>query len=574
MLDMYEHNKSDCIRLLNMIICEIPFIKSFTDDCLLERLLNLISIITNAFDTSSLSLNYREQDSENDRELAIREWLVGHYNAKCLIDDLNFSDAEDRARVAILVINILFKLRHSLKDIEQYLEDCDSFVQFDRQLNDFTRYDKLLELVANDSNRWKSEARYYKVKLDESKKLIDKYQQNEIFNYKINTRNQNLYKSRISLSNPLDDRPQSATNATNSVSVKKNMCDPISTNSQPNDVLLNGNYDDEDSDTDTNSVCNEDVNYVCVDCDKSYSTKFEFNLHMLRDHRHVDISDIIRNANTKIDIDMNESTKHMTNTCLQKCHKTQSKRYFKCFYRKCGKAFHKMHELKKHFARHQPKVERYVFVYSNQTNASLNQMRPHVLPKANRRQSSSAQTKAKTVKPSTMDTTAIITTTPITKANNNHKKKVNKTKDKIKTNVNNLKISNKINIDFGVTNASQTTIIDNNITNNLSDNSCRNSYATVPQTSDNENNVQTLSSKTSSAIAMQTTTTTSSHEFNGDNNNNNRVESFNNHYYSEQSNDGQNLDICPQQQEFCYGLQLTNAKTYPMINGLDSKSQL
>ena len=141
MLEIYEHNKSDCIKLLNMIICEIPFIKSFSDDFLLERLLNLISMINNAFDNLNHQLlDSNVFDSEEERETAIREWLLRHYSAKCFIDDLNFNDLEDRARVTVLIINILFKLRHSLKDIEQYLKDCDSFVQFDRQLNDITRF--------------------------------------------------------------------------------------------------------------------------------------------------------------------------------------------------------------------------------------------------------------------------------------------------------------------------------------------------------------------------------------------------------------------------------------------------
>ncbi|CAG2173444.1 unnamed protein product, partial [Oppiella nova] len=176
MLELYEHNKADCIRLLNMIICEIPFIKTFNDDCLLERLLNLISIITAAFDghTAGASLHDQHEaiDTDEERELSIREWLLRHYNSKCFIDDLNFGDPEDRTRVTVLIINILFKLRHSLKDIEQYLKDCDSFVQFDRQLNQYTRFDKLLEMVSNDCNKWRSESREYKVKLEETKKLM------------------------------------------------------------------------------------------------------------------------------------------------------------------------------------------------------------------------------------------------------------------------------------------------------------------------------------------------------------------------------------------------------------------
>lgn len=140
MFEIYEHNKSDCIRLLNMIICEIPFIKSFSDDSLLERLLNLISIITNAFDNPNhQSLDSYVFDCEEDREVAIREWLLRHYNAKSFIDELNFNDLEDRTRVSILIINIVFKLRHSLKDIEQYLKDCQSFIDLDRQLNHMLR---------------------------------------------------------------------------------------------------------------------------------------------------------------------------------------------------------------------------------------------------------------------------------------------------------------------------------------------------------------------------------------------------------------------------------------------------
>src|SRR4051812_33512887 len=117
MFEIYEHNKSDCIKLLNMIICEIPFVKSFSDDCLLERLLNLISMITNTFDNpNDQSLDSNVFDCEEERETAIREWLLRHYTAKLFIDDLNFNDSEDRARVTALIINIIYKLRHSLKD--------------------------------------------------------------------------------------------------------------------------------------------------------------------------------------------------------------------------------------------------------------------------------------------------------------------------------------------------------------------------------------------------------------------------------------------------------------------------
>lgn len=141
MPDMSDLNKQDCIQRLNLIIPEIPFIKGFADECLLERLVTLISLITTAFDDPNRqSPDSALLESDADREVFIRAWLRRHYTDDHLIDGLNFVDAEDRTRVTVLIINILFKLRHSLKDIEQYLEDCPTFVEFDQKLSHITRY--------------------------------------------------------------------------------------------------------------------------------------------------------------------------------------------------------------------------------------------------------------------------------------------------------------------------------------------------------------------------------------------------------------------------------------------------
>ena len=132
MFDITDHNKQDYIQRLNLIIPEIPFVKTFADKCLLERLVNLISLITTTLeDPIGQSLDLDLLDSDADREAAIRTWLQRHYTDDKLIDGFNFSETEDRTRVTVLIFNILFKLRHSLTDIEQYLEGCQSLIDFD-----------------------------------------------------------------------------------------------------------------------------------------------------------------------------------------------------------------------------------------------------------------------------------------------------------------------------------------------------------------------------------------------------------------------------------------------------------
>jgi hypothetical protein len=244
-------------------------------------------------------------------------------------------------------------------------------------------------MVSNDCNKWRSESREYKVKLEETKKLMDKYQQNEIFNYNCNPRNQNLYKSRIGLNPVSDECLQRRRRALETRKVAKRRASTSATDSAPEladcERHMNG-YDSDGSDDSDRSVNNEVICYICVECDKNYSTNFEFNLHVLKDHKNVDISDIIRNANVNTDVDISVETSG-GDTTEKKC-RNQKKRVFKCVYNKCGKGFYRLNELKRHFVRHQPKVERFVFIYSDYMNASLNHIRTTVPLKSSHRRSS------------------------------------------------------------------------------------------------------------------------------------------------------------------------------------------
>ena len=219
------------------------------------------------------------------------------------------------------------------------------------------RFDKLMEMVSNDSNRWKSEANYYKLKYEEKEKLIERYQQNEIFNYNVSPRNQNLYKSRISLnkcSQLMQNQDQSNNQLINGLIGCQQICRSF----------LNPNSKIESKESNIN------VFYVCVECDKRYSTKFDYNLHVLQDHKHFDVSQIICNSGKNLENQEIRKSDEMPKSFLK-----EKKRTFKCIYYKCGKAFHHSNQLRDHFCGHQTEIDKYLSVYSDHTNALLNHLR-------------------------------------------------------------------------------------------------------------------------------------------------------------------------------------------------------
>ena len=241
------------------------------------------------------------------------------------------------------------------------------------------RFDKLLEIVENDCNRWKSEARHLKVKLEESRKLIEKYQQNEIFNYNCKTRNQNLYKSRINRSKGSEESSQRTNQSTEPDKIDQGQKGRVTNHIKQVINDFNTQLEVNSNNNHKNSH-NMDVFYVCIECDKSYSTKFQYNLHVLKDHKHFDISQIVCNSNKFKNNNNNISNNNINNDINvnnnnNKTNDESKEGVFRCLYYNCGKAFHKSDELKTHFTKHKPKIDRLLYVYNDYTNAVLNNLR-------------------------------------------------------------------------------------------------------------------------------------------------------------------------------------------------------
>lgn len=143
MIELYDISdcREDIVHLLNMIICEMPLVSNLTDECVLERLAQLIAMFESHFD-SGLNINFTElsQSSREHIENVIREWLCIFYNAKILISKLQFITEQEIGYAALMILTVLYKVRMSLPDIQAYFEDDDYFSEFEERLDDVMRY--------------------------------------------------------------------------------------------------------------------------------------------------------------------------------------------------------------------------------------------------------------------------------------------------------------------------------------------------------------------------------------------------------------------------------------------------
>lgn len=269
------------------------------------------------------------------------------------------------------------------------------------------RWDRLLCQVQIDSNRWRSEARNYKVKYDESRKQIDKYQQNEIFNYNCNPRNQNLYKSRMKETLLVEEEVVKEEITSGDKAIEDNEEEIKGTDDSDKDK-------DKDIKTETdgqtlakdcpvvqssaeslfaclqesksaNDGTNEEhLCYKCMECEHSFPTNYQMNLHLLQEHANIEMgfpSEATQTGNQFAHKEPEQrsagETQTMTNTSTHSESNSSSEGVFKCHYHQCKRAFTHFCQLKNHFSMHTTNVNRLLsHIYSGcATDAVLNRLR-------------------------------------------------------------------------------------------------------------------------------------------------------------------------------------------------------
>lgn len=192
-------------------------------------------------------------------------------------------------------------------------------------LND--RFDKLLEMIQHDLNRWKCEAGHYKVKLDQISKKLEKCQQESLMRseslifsqrHSIASPSEHSEHDKIELKSEMIEDENSSIRCSPEVKTSENK-------SEPQVDLMNPN----------------DYSIECPVCKMRFNTIYEYNIHLLSEHTSNDFLHAVNN---------------------NKGRRIKRQKIFKCSWNGCKKSFFRRYELKRHSFTHEPKSNRYQYI--------------------------------------------------------------------------------------------------------------------------------------------------------------------------------------------------------------------